>query len=202
MNKLKSTVFALVAITSLTVFLTSCEKDLVQISESNGEVFNETLESIQNLDEQNLSAFKSSFPSLIEKAEFNYTQNVSVPNKMNKKEEIEGTTFPVMNEQEVIGRYLGLNDESAAIYIDFSDYQNQITIYDVNNPTKFEVVETVFDSKTNSYLPVQKYSKNTWCKASCYIGSMAIAASDGPAPFMDVLAVSYGITCIAACVYQ
>ena len=29
-----------------------------------------------------------------------------------------------------------------------------------------------------------------WCKASWTIGAMAIAASDGPSPLMDVLAIS------------
>ena len=38
-----------------------------------------------------------------------------------------------------------------------------------------------------------------WCKASWTIGAMAIAASDGPSPLMDVLAIAYQVACLADC---
>lgn len=44
MNKLKSIIFTLATITSLTMFLTSCEKDAVQATASDQEVVSEVLE--------------------------------------------------------------------------------------------------------------------------------------------------------------
>jgi len=39
-----------------------------------------------------------------------------------------------------------------------------------------------------------------WCKVSCTVGAMAIAASDGPSPLMDILAIAYQVSCLAACI--
>ncbi len=59
---------------------------------------------------------------------------------------------------------------------------------------------TIYDPKTDSYLIANSSNAtNGWCEVACTLGAMAIAASDGPVPIMDALAIAYGIACLADC---
>jgi hypothetical protein len=150
---------------------------------------------IQNDVNRYTTTFRDNFSDLSDKIGENYIQ-YKYSELSNKNKEIQGLTFPIIDKNEVIGRYVGLTDESNVIYIDFENYKESITIYDVNNPSKFITVNTVYDSKTDTYTISPNKS---WCEASCTLGAIAIAASDGPAPFMDYLAVAYLISCMQDC---
>jgi len=166
----------------LTVIIVSCQTD------------NEELNS-------EFSKFKTNFPELASKINYDNVQTNSNNKTAKSENNVDGTTFPVMDDNEVIGRYLGTNDESVALYMDFTDYTNKITIYDVNNPTNKQEFEMIYNSETGNYEPVKTdvSSRGFWCSASCALGVIAIAASDGPAPLMDYLAVAYGVACLQAC---
>ncbi len=71
------------------------------------------------------------------------------------------------------------------------DYTETVTIYDVNNSSFVENVKMVYDPERKMYIPVNLKSANGfWCGLSCGLGTIAIAASDGPTPLMDILAAS------------
>ncbi len=146
------------------------------------------------------SVFKKNFPELAPKISYSNVQKI-INNYSAKSENfMDGITFPIMDNNEVIGRYMGTSDENISVYIDFSDYKNIITIYDATNPSKFQSVKMVLDHSTNTYKPDPKLqAKDFWCNMTCTIGAIAIASSDGPAPLMDALAVSFVIACLADC---
>lgn len=165
-------------------------------------------ENIDTVDQQTIdpkfTVFKESFPRLANNMNTDYLQDFSGyrenPSLLSEGEatEIEAITFPIMEEEKVIGRYYGLVDESSAIYIDYSDYQNKITIYDVNNPSAFETLKPDLKSKFGGYT-TESTSKGGLCAVGCGLAAAAIIASDGPAPFMDLVAVSYLAVCLADC---
>lgn len=173
------------------IILTSCEKSNQERSEINGF-------------EYNLSSFKKYFSYEYEKVSFDNLQTInSNSTKSSDVSSVDGITFPVMVDNKVIGRYIGLSDQSSAIYIDLSDYTNTITIYNVNDPNIFEEFEMVYNAEENIYEPITlKSATGFWCGVACGLGTVAIAASDGPAPMMDVLAASYAIACMAQCLEQ
>ncbi|MHA7830598.1 MAG: hypothetical protein ACX93O_05830 [Flagellimonas sp.] len=150
------------------------------------------------------TVFKEAFPELAKNINTDYLQDFSSyrekPNLTGKGDatEIDAITFPVMKEEKVIGRYYGLVDESSAIYIDYSDYQNKIVIYDVNNPSAFQTLKPDLKSKFGGYT-TETTSKGGLCAVGCGLAAAAIIASDGPAPFMDFVAVSYLAVCLADC---
>lgn len=159
---------------------------------------------IEQLVDSEFAKFKIAFPDLVPKININNIQKTNSKNNDRAKSEsnISGVTFPVMENDEVIGRYFGLSDESSAIYLDFSNYTDYVKVYDVNDPSSFAVINMVYNKNTGEYEPASQNSFNKsyfWCDLSCTVGALAIAASDGPVPLMDVLAISYQITCMAAC---
>lgn len=165
----------------------------VGCSNDNTEVGNLEVESLSF----EFSHFKENFPQhfqKIESSKIQYGQSSSIQGKGNE----DGATFPIVDGDNVIGRYLGLSDQSTAIYFDFENYEESISVYDVNNPDFQRTYYAEYDAKTNSYIYNDLGNKG-WCEVSCTLGAMAIAASDGPAPFMDYLAVAYGIACLADC---
>lgn len=83
------------------------------------------------------SKFKTNFPELASKINYVNVQKTNNDYAAKSENTIDGVTFPVMNNNKVIGRYIGTTDEKSSVYIDFSDYTNKITIYDVNDPSKF-----------------------------------------------------------------
>jgi hypothetical protein len=161
----------------------------------------ENSDTMEQTTESEFLNFKTAFPDLESKINYTYIQKTSSNSNASPKGNLEGVTFPVTNNEEVIGRYIGTADEISAIYIDFSDYKNKITVYDVNDPSKSENFIMILDEATNIYSPEinSDSGKGFWCDAQCTIAAIAIAASDGPSPLMDILAISFQITCLAAC---
>ncbi|MFD0931416.1 hypothetical protein ACFQ0R_02275 [Psychroflexus salinarum] len=183
--KIKLTIISSLILCSL--FLNSCETE-------SSEEFNQSFK-------KEFLSFKSSFPELANKIDYKSIQETSAENNGKSMTKTSGVSFPIINNNKIIGRYIATIDERSAVYIDFSDYQNKIIIYDVNNPSKFESFEMVLNEKSNTYSPVYNSSleKGFWCDAQCTLAAIAIAASDGPAPLMDILAISFQITCLASC---
>jgi hypothetical protein len=169
-------------------------------------LFNSCEKDDSNLIEQSnkFNNFKTSFPSLASKINYDNVQKTNNGYAAKSENIVNGVTFPVMIDNKVIGRYMGTTDESTAIYIDFSDYKNKITFYDVNNIEEPETFRMVLDSSTNTYTPILDYqSKGGWryalCAAGCTAVSITIALVDGPAPLMDVLAIAYQLDCTVRC---
>lgn len=159
----------------------------------------------QSVDNE-FAKFKSAFLDLSSKISSKNIQKVNIASALSKStsSDVEGVTFPIIDNDFVIGRYIGIGDESIGLYIDFSDYTNKITFYDVNNIEEPETFQMVLDIATNTYKPVLDYqAKSGWrywlCSAGCAAGATAISLVDGPAPLMDVLALAWGADCILDC---
>tara|TARA_R110000868_G_C10938104_1_gene766845 strand:- start:2380 stop:2922 length:543 start_codon:yes stop_codon:yes gene_type:complete len=139
-------------------------------------------------------SFKNNFPS-------EYV-NLSIENKQvikNGSNNLSAIFIPVIDKGIVIGRFFEHSD-GEAYYYDLSDYKNQVVTYDVINPKSMQIIGMKLDLNSQSYKPDFSTSKGSfWCKASCTLGAMAIAASDGPVPVMDVLAVAYATACLIDC---
>lgn len=151
--------------------------------------------------EDRLTIFKKNFPCEYNNINFDYLQeSKSTKSSDNTANFI---IFPVMEDGKVVGRYLGFTDQSYAIYIDMSDYTNSVIVYDVINPSLHETVSMIYDSEKGIYIPVSlKSASGFWCGLACGIGTVAIAASDGPIPVMDALAATYAVACLASCLAQ
>ncbi|RYC52597.1 hypothetical protein [Flagellimonas olearia] len=181
------------------LFFLSCLSLLLSCTKQNEEL---TIESLH----EEFSTFKKAFPNLYVNINPDYIQKSDINSleTLTAKAEV-GITFPIIENEKVIGRYFGLCDESIALYIDYSDYENQIVIYNVNNSAQFAIVEMELNLETLTYIPIQVSSKeysakgSSWCAVSCGIGATAIALSDGPAPLMDLVAVTYMAACLTDC---
>jgi len=159
-----------------------------------------------NLSEQSVpsefTTFKTAFPELITKISYENVQktNFNKNGAAKSKNRADGVTFPIMDNNKVVGRYIGLSDESTSLYIDFSNYENKIVIYNVNDPSEFETLNTVYNSDTDKYeVDLSAYRSRFWCGVRCTVAALAIAAADGPSPLMDILAVAYQVSCLAEC---
>lgn len=152
--------------------------------------------------EENLSAFKNNFPCEYENINYNYLQELNSDSlKSSDTIDEDGIIFPVMEDDKVVGRYIGLLNQLSAVYIDMTDYTNTITIYDVNNPDLSQKFDMIYNPEKDIYEPVVlKSATGFWCGVACGLGTVAIAATDGPSPLMDVLAASYAVSCLASCV--
>lgn len=165
---------------------------LISCNSKRDEVFDQ-LSSVE------FSEFKTNFPNLSSKISFNDIQKVVINSDNTKTTSNMGVTFPVIDNKTVIGRYIGLSDETKGVYFDLSNYTNQITAYDVHNPSNYLVIQMTYNPDNDKYEPSLNNLKSYWCEISCCLGAMAIAASDGPSPLMDILAATYCATCIAEC---
>lgn len=159
-----------------------------------------------NLIEQSneFTKFKSAFPNLASKISYDNVQKTKDNSAAKSGNTVDGLTFPIINNNEVIGRYLGTSSQKTAIYIDFSDYKNKITVYDVNKIEEPKIFQMALDTSTNTYNPVlNNQTKSGWrywlCAAACTAGAVAISLVDGPAPLMDVLALTYQLNCVLSC---
>jgi hypothetical protein len=151
------------------------------------------------LDNDNFKVFKTNFPNLSSKIGLNNIQKVDIDIVTTKETSTKGVTFPVIDNNIVIGRYIGLSDESKGIYFDLSDYTKKIIAYDANNPSVHLVINMIYNPTNGNYEPSLSSMKSYWCEIGCCLGAMAIAASDGPSPLMDILAASYCAACILEC---
>jgi len=94
------------------------------------------------------------------------------------------------------------SDHSIIEVLDLSN--NKTTIFEryLNSVGEFEL-------RPQEDLTIQPYSVNSSaanceavmvaCVSGCFIGTAAIALSDGPLPAMDILAASFYVTCNAGC---
>lgn len=186
MNTKKFKYLIILILFSSVSLLNSCDKGYDEVKD----------EAIDN----ELEIFKKNFPCEFENIGIEYVQreitNKSGGDNLSKS----GISFPIIDDGKVIGRYLGLSDQSAATYIDFTDYENQVTVYDVLDPSKFQIFKMIYNPEKGLYEPIiLKSTTGFWCGAACALGTIAIAASDGPSPLMDILAVSFSVACLADC---
>ena len=187
--KVKSILFSLLAILTLSVFLTSCRKILEEVQPVTQEL----------TFEQKTSVFKANFPEEYSNISLNNIQEVE--SSLTNANTIEnGITVPIEENNQIIGRYIGLTDQSASVYLDFSDYENTVRVYNVNNPSQFEDFQMAYNYNTNNYEPIRANGGGGfWCEVGCVLSAITISGLDGPFPFMDILAVAYEVACIADC---
>jgi hypothetical protein len=181
---MKTKVILQVLFISLSLFTLSCTK-------------NEDQPIVQS---DALKQFEKNFNTEFSQLNYGFiqdTKSIEFPNK--SEDQISFSTIPVVNGDDVVGRFFEYSDGDA-YYVDFSNYTKEIVIYNVLDPSDYEVVGMVYDPSSNSYVPNYSGSNKTFmCKVACTLGAMAIAASDGPVPLMDVLAVAYQVACVASC---
>lgn len=101
--------------------------------------------------------------------------------------------------------------EEKGFYVNVSNSNKKIDIYKVNDSNKFVTIpykknELLPDLNSNSiflYVNDNLHAKSWWrytlCVTACTGVALAIAGTDGPAPFMDILAVAYQIQCGLEC---
>ncbi|WGK64415.1 hypothetical protein [Croceiramulus getboli] len=156
-------------------------------------------EEVLNLSTYSTTKFEKNFPVESSLARYDHLQEYSSESIGKSSPDFKGVTFPIVQDNQVIGRYIGLESELSAIYIDFSDYTNKILVINVLEPETHIYLDMILDPVSGNYVPVLPTEKGFWCSAACAIGAIAIASSDGPAPIMDALAISYSIACLADC---
>ena len=118
-----------------------------------------------------------------------------------------------------------IDDSEKMIYSEFDKIKNKLIVYDftsnyktymnliVDRNNKYSAVDDknivtqdIFDNNTanNSGVTFKRGCRDHAGFALCYAGvlisSLAIAASDGPLPFMDAAAISYAVVGTASCI--
>lgn len=199
-------------------YLGGCAKQQLGTKEEN---FKET---------EALLQFKTNFSNDFEKLDFSKTQLYAVsPNgtvEPTTKENANFQTIPVIENGKVVGRFIEINENG--IFVDYRNYKSNIKAFNVRKPDENIVAVTKLDMAKGIYVPEfhfpapsQRQSTNNLrtgsvsdvgpckdptgfnlCNAGCALSALAIAASDGPLPAMDILAVSYMATCTAGCGYS
>lgn len=105
------------------------------------------------------------------------------------------------------GKY-GVSDISSSYIHRYVDLKNQKEyIFDLNHSQTYNTIVPDFELFTNNQVNVMVTSGDNrcmgnfmLCSATASLAAIAIAASDGPLPFMDALAVSTFITANGLCV--
>jgi len=145
--------------------------------------------------------FKNNFPHLSSMFNVDYIQTADLDLGTYKSSQttIKGVTFPIIEDNKVIGRYIGISDESKGVYLDYSDYTNKIVAYDANNPSFNKTFRMVYNQDNQNYEPVLNGTKSYWCEITCCLGALAISAGDGPAPVMDIIALAFFTSCMIDC---
>src|SRR5690606_8709629 len=148
-----------------------------------------------------IEQFENNFSEVKGKTNFDYLQGLFFDNNENKNSspgDFSGYAVPVMDGAKVVGRYIWTEDQEKGVYIDYTSYEDYVTIYSLTDHNDIQKIATTLNPETDIYEPVYE-NKGFWCGAACAVGTIAIAASDGPVPVMDVLAAAYAVTCLASC---
>ncbi len=147
-----------------------------------------------------LNNFKEQYPKEYNLLNTEYIQNdEGIIESSNELKGLNYFTIPTMIDNNVVGRLLYYNGETQ--YIDFSNYKNEVIIHIITkDKIKSSVtIPMVYNSKNDVY-EISGYQNRGWlCGVGCTLATMAIIASDGPAPLMDIIAVAYYAVCMADC---
>ncbi len=164
----------------------------------------------QDVEKNQFLKFKTSFPDLADKISYkNIQSNIPTKGENSDNKQANLLTFPIMEQNKVIGRYAGTKDERSAFYVDLSNYKNKVTLYNVNNLEDKVTYKMIFDETTNTYKPMNIQTKGgrdggmPWryslCVGACGVEAVAIASVDGPLPIMDVGALVWFGNCTTGC---
>ena len=129
--------------------------------------------------------------------------------------EILADSYEIKNNDHVYGYFY--NSSSFTTLVLFNQEWNELSVFNLKNDSSLDFERIVagtgviqlFD-KTNNVLLENSINPIIFasggcgyrlmlCAAGCTLASIAIAASDGPLPFMDALAVSFYIVCNGEC---
>jgi len=118
-------------------------------------------------------------------------------------------TIELIKDGVVVGYLLENNNNYGIGNISIS---NKILYFDILKEVEFpfdlvynDDFDTVLPSFNDDFFDYEIYSDNRCqgnlmlCATGCTLGALGIAASDGPLPFMDVVAASFYISCNAGC---
>lgn len=171
-----------------------------------------------NFNQNTLDIFAKNFPDQYEKLDYSSFREGKVDNIENEKGEvihigIYYKSIDIVDKGVLLGSIVEIDGQSHYV-----EKKSKTMIYNnlenLTKKIKFDLVQKDknsnyqipdFDSLQSSYI-YAKSDCNSWsnyvCAAGCTIASIAIAASDGPSPFMDILAVAYQGTCLAGCAIE
>lgn len=205
MNKL----FSLTALSLfMSVFLFSCSHDSEDLKRDDDDT--SKIEA-----KVNNQILKQDFSNLT--ADFDYLKTIDLLQFAEIQKVVE--VFEV-NDLKVNYDYAFVFDNKDLVYAEFNKSTNEIIITDYisQHPFKFKRITDsngvikVLDLESGHYLggQVDKNQMNNMklppcsgtlmlCSATCVLATGAIAVSDGPLPFMDILAAATYIICNAHC---
>lgn len=189
--KLNFAFLCMLAMVVVSVCLTSCGKE--DVAQNTGV----DLSAVESLDE-----FRQQFPTEYANLETDNIQDKdgNFVTSLENFNALDFYTIPVITNGQVTGRIF--SNSGSIQYHDFTNYTKEIGVSNVtkNQPVTSTMFSTIYDSERNAYIvDATDVELRGWCEAACYLGVAAIAASDGPGPVMDALALAYGIACIADC---
>ncbi len=145
-----------------------------------------------------LDDFRTNFPTLYKNLDTRFIQNAKGDRvtSLSELSRIVYFTLPAVKKGEVVGRLFSHNGNVQ--YLDLKNYKKVIDVSIVSGGglSTFSAV-TKLDTRKNVY--TVNVQNRGWCEVSCAIGTIAIAASDGPSPLMDILAVAYAVSCLNDC---
>jgi hypothetical protein len=182
----------IILLTTLALFSCSKEKNEQTIIED--KIF---------LNENNMLSLKRHFPNMYNGLSFKNIQIGRVEaNPLARSASDSLVTLPVIDNNKVIGRYF--EHLSNGFLLDFTNYQSEVTVYDVSSGELIAVYHAVFDEETNSYrYEISTDARINWrysaCVAFCGVQGLVVAGVDGPSPAMDALAIAYLVACSADC---
>lgn len=161
---------------------------------------------------EGLSIFKTKFNNEFNSISWD-TKRIINPSLMN--DEVPNINFTLID--------INLNGYNAyyvefdgkGFFVDYSKHNKGIKVFDVVNSDEYCIIPFAegkasipdFNSEYSLYQktfnPNESNLKSGWrywlCAGGCGAVSLAIAASDGPAPFMDILAVVFFADCTLDC---
>ncbi|MCK5730796.1 MAG: hypothetical protein KAH68_06960 [Draconibacterium sp.] len=156
---------------------------------------------------KSLKTFKNAFPTEFNLLNWNsYKENINLSKVDNKIPDI---TFNLI--ESIDGNSYYVEFEGKGFYILYSKINKEINIFKVNDPSKYVIMpydEITLVPDLNSELQMitlksnleENYWRYSLCIAGCTGVAVAIAATDGPAPLMDIVAIAFQIDCSLGCV--
>lgn len=183
----------IITVVALAIFmLISCSENELMDSSQEKTISLKSILSLNN--------FKELYPKEYNLLNTEYIQNnTGIIKSSNELKDLNYFTLPTMIDNNVVGRLLYYNGETQ--YIDFSNYKNEVTIHIITKD-KFKssvTIPTVYNSKNDIYEISEHQNRGWLCGVGCTLATMAIIASDGPLPLMDIIAVAFYGVCMADC---
>lgn len=185
----------IITIVAIAIFMfTSCSKN-EQIDVLQDESI--SLKSITNLND-----FKAEYPKEYNLLNVEFIQNdKGIIKTQAELKDLNFFTIPAIVNDNVVGRLLYYNGEIQ--YVDYTNFKNEVSIitFSKDKLKSSVMLPTIYNSVNDTYEVslYQNKASGFLCGVGCTLATMAIIASDGPAPLMDIIALAYYSVCMAEC---